>query len=92
MKIHVEEDALTFMQISFLTTTDLSAREKHGLENLSNAEYVGLYGLFIVRSFWASVCCSIGDDTYMSNQPSVQTCTKSYDIWNDYHLVYTDCN
>ena len=88
MKIQVEEDELTFMQISFLTTTDLSAREKHGLENLSNAEYVGLYGLFIVRIFWASVCFAIRDDTYMSNQPSVQTCTNFYEIWSDYH---TDC-
>ena len=76
------------MQISFLTTTDLFVREKHGLENLSNAEYVGLYGLFIVRIFWASVCFAIGDDTYMSTQPSIQTCTKSCYVENDYHLMY----
>ena len=44
------------MQISFLTTTDLSAREKHRSENLSNVENAGLYGLFIVRIFWAAAC------------------------------------
>ena len=45
-------------------------REKHGLENLSNAKYALLQTYYLLCEFFSASPCSVDDDTYISNQLS----------------------